>query len=101
MLNIIETPTQLEHFKLNEDFEQCYLDYIQTNENKHPNLDTLTALYIYSFKQEQGFLINFTHPDALKLDVLNFDFLNQYKDILIYDKKYAMHMFDSLPYTDL
>ena len=101
MLNIIETPSQLEAFKLEEDFEQCYVDFIQTNENKHPNLDSLTALYIYSFKQEQGFLINFTHPDALKLDILNFDFLNEYKDILVYDKKYAMHMFDYLPYTDL
>ena len=101
MLNIIETPAQLEHFKLNEDFEQCYIDYVQTNENKHPNLDTLTALYIYSFKQEQGYLINFTHPDALKLDIINFNFLNQYRDIFIYDKKRGMHLFESLHYTDL
>lgn len=42
MLNIIETPSQLEAFKLEEDFEQCYVDFIQTNENKHPNLDSLT-----------------------------------------------------------
>ena len=101
MLNIIETKKQLEDFKLNENFENCYVDFIQTNENKHPNLDTLTALYIYSFTLEQGYLINFTHPDALKLDISNFNVLDEYKDIFIYDKKRAMHLFEFLPYTDL
>ena len=68
MYYLIETQEQLDRFFKDEGSE-CYLQFITNNDETHPKLQSLCALYIYSFSKEKGFIININHPEAFELSL--------------------------------
>jgi len=98
MYYLIETEEQLNKFFQDEGGE-CYLQFITNNDEMHPKLQTVCALYIYSFSKEKGFIINIDHPEAFPLEV-PFSSLQSYTNIFVRDKVSALLHFP-LPYTDI
>ncbi len=64
----IETELQIEKFS-KYNFDHVYIEPIYDNDNYHPILSNIIALYIRPFKSSSGFIINISHPEALKIDL--------------------------------
>lgn len=99
MYYLIETKDQLNRFFKTEGNE-CYLQFITNNDNIHPKLQSLCALYIYSFSKEKGFIINLNHPEAFELE-LPLQYLNSYTNIFVKEKTKALIYIPNLKYTDI
>ena len=99
MYYLIETQDQLERF-FNDEGNECYLQFITNNDGVHPKLQSLCALYIYSFSKEKGFIINLNHPEAFELD-LPLNYLKSYTNIFVKEKTKALLYLPQLPYTDI
>lgn len=84
MYYLIETKDQLERF-FKDEGNECYLQFITNNDEVHPKLQSLCALYLYSFSKEKGFIINLNHPEAFELD-LPLDYLKSYTNIFVKEK---------------
>jgi len=56
MYYLIETQEQLDRFFKDEGSE-CYLQFITNNDETHPKLQSLCALYIYSFSKGRDSLL--------------------------------------------
>ena len=99
MYYLIETKDQLERF-FKDEGNECYLQFITNNDEVHPKLQSLCALYLYSFSKEKGFIINLNHPEAFELD-LPLDYLKSYTNIFVKEKTKALLHLPHLPYTDI
>ena len=99
MYYLIETKDQLNRF-FKDEGNECYLQFITNNDEVHPKLQSLCALYIYSFSKEKGFVINLNHPEAFKLD-LPLDYLKSYRNIFVKEKTKALLYLPQFPYTDI
>ena len=99
MYYLIETKDQLERF-FKDEGDECYLQFITNNGEVHPKLQSLCALYIYSFSKEKGFIINLNHPEAFELD-LPLDYLKSYTNIFVKEKIKALLYISTLSYTDI
>jgi hypothetical protein len=99
MYYLIETKDQLERF-FKDEGDECYLQFITNNDEVHPKLQSLCALYIYSFSKEKGFVINIDHPEAFGLD-LPIKYLQSYTNIFVKEKIKALLYIPTLPYTDI
>tara|TARA_R110002020_G_scaffold174635_4_gene366140 strand:+ start:1763 stop:3088 length:1326 start_codon:yes stop_codon:yes gene_type:complete len=99
MYYLIETKDQLNRF-FKDEGDECYLQFITNNDEVHPKLQSLCALYIYSFNKEKGFIINLNHPEAFKLD-LPLNYLKSYTNIFVKEKTKALLHLPQLPYTDI
>ena len=99
MYYLIETQEQLDRFFKDEGSE-CYLQFITNNDETHPKLQSLCALYIYSFSKEKGFIININHPEAFELS-LPLKYLESYTNIFVKEKTKALLHIPTLPYTDI
>lgn len=98
MYYLIETKDQLDRF-FRDEKNECYLQFIVNNNETHPALQSVCALYIYSFSKEKGFIININHPEAFELEV-PLSYLQSYTNIFVRDKVSALlHL--NLPYTDI
>ena len=56
MYYLIETQDQLDRF-FKDEGNECYLQFITNNDEVHPKLQSLCALYIYSFNKERDLLL--------------------------------------------
>jgi hypothetical protein len=99
MYYLIETQDQLERF-FKDEGNECYLQFITNNDEVHPKLQSLCALYIYSFSKEKGFIINLNHPEAFELD-LPISYLRSYTNIFVKEKIKSLLYIPTLPYTDI
>lgn len=99
MYYLIETKDQLERF-FEDEGSECYLQFVTNNDEIHPKLQSICALYIYSFSKEKGFIINIDHPEAFELD-LPLSYLKSYTNIFVKDKVKALLHIPYLPYTDI
>jgi len=99
MYYLIETKDQLKRF-FKDEGNECYLQFITNNNEVHPKLQSVCALYIYSFSKEKGFIININHPEAFKLD-LPLTYLHFYKNIFVKEKVKSLLHIPTLPYTDI
>ena len=99
MYYLIETQDQLERF-FEDEGSECYLQFITNNDEVHPKLQSLCALYIYSFSKEKGFIINLDHPEAFELE-LPIKYLESYTNIFVKEKVKALLHIPTLPYTDI
>ncbi len=99
MYYLIETQEQLERFFEGEGNE-CYLQFVTNNDDTHPKLQSLCALYIYSFSREKGFMINLNHPEGFELD-LPMKYLRSYTNIFVKEKTKSLLYIPTLPYTDI
>ena len=98
MFYLIETKDQLN--KLKSKFnDTMYLEFIQGNDNTHPLLAEIIALYLNI--DNTGYIIPFNHLECINWDkeailpmLVNYNFR-------VLDKKVALHSAPQLSYTDI
>ena len=100
MFYLIETKDQLSKLKEKLPFNQyTYLEYIQGNDNTHPALAEVIAVYLNV--ENKGYIIPINHPECINWDKdAVFSILSNY-EFKIYDKKAALHLNPQLSYTDI
>jgi hypothetical protein len=100
MFYLIETSNQLEKLtdKLNASLSR-YLEFIQGNDNTHPALAEIIAIYLDI--DNEDFIIPLNHLECINWDkdailsvLANYDFC-------VLDKKAALHAAPHIPYTDI
>ena len=98
MFYLIETKNQLS--KLKEKFnDTMYLEFIQGNDNTHPILAEIIAVYLNV--ENKGYIIPFNHMECINWDknaILNI--LANY-NLRVLDKKSSLHAAPQLSYTDI
>ena len=98
MFYLIETKDQLSTLK--EKFnDTMYLEFIQGNDNTHPLLAEIIAVYINI--DNKGYIIPFNHMECINWDknvILNI--LANY-NFKVLDKKAALHAAPQISYTDI
>ena len=100
MFYLIETKDQLSKLKEKLPFNQyTYLEYIQGNDNTHPALAEIIAIYINV--EDKGYIIPINHLECINWDKdAVFSVLSNY-EFKVYDKKAALHLNPQLSYTDI
>ncbi len=100
MFYLIETKDQLNKLKEKLPFNQyTYLEYIQGNDNTHPALAEIIAVYLNV--EDKGYIIPINHPECINWDKdVVFSVLSNYQ-FKVYDKKAALHLNPQLSYTDI
>ena len=100
MFYLIETKNQLSKLKEKLPFNQyTYLEYIQGNDNTHPALAEVIAVYLNV--EDKGYIIPINHPECINWDKDTvFSVLSNYQ-FKVYDKKAALHLNPQLSYTDI
>ena len=100
MFYLIETKNQLEKLtdKLNASLIR-YLEFIQGNDNTHPALAEIIAVYLnINFK---SYIIPINHTECINWDKdAIFSILTNYK-FCVLDKKAALHAAPHISYTDI
>ena len=98
MFYLIETKDQLNKLKLKFN-DAMYLEFIQGNDNTHPLLAEIIALYLNI--DNTGYIIPFNHLECINWDkeailpmLVNYNFR-------VLDKKVALHSAPQLSYTDI
>ena len=98
MFYLIETKAQLDKLKLKFN-DTMYLEFIQGNDNTHPLLAEIIALYLNI--DNTGYIIPFNHLECINWDkeailpmLVNYNFR-------VLDKKVALHSAPQLSYTDI
>jgi hypothetical protein len=100
MFYLIETKNQLNQLK---DKLSCsdlpYLEFIQGNDNTHPALAEIIAIYINVNKE--SYIVPLNHTECINQNKNHvWDMLKPYK-FLVLDKKAALHAAPQLSYTDI
>ncbi len=100
MFYLIETKDQLSKLKEKIPFNQyTYLEYIQGNDNTHPALAEVIAIYLNV--EDKGYIIPINHPECINWDKdAIFSVLSNY-EFKVYDKKAALHLNPQISYTDI
>ena len=82
--------------------KSCYIDYIYGNDNTHPALAEIIAIYISNLDNDKGYILPINHPECINLlkDEV-FDYIKTLEKIYILDKKAALHANPLKSYTDI
>ena len=99
MFYLIETPNQFA--KMCDILtDKCYIDYVLGNDNTHPALAEVIAIYVSSLDRK-GFMLALNHPECINLNQdLVWNWVNN-KSFLIKDSKAARHINPTNPHTDI
>ncbi len=101
MFYLIETDTQ---FKILQSkiAKSCYIDYIYGNDNIHPALAKIIAIYISNLDEDKGYILPINHPECINLPKDKvFDYIKTLENIYVLDKKAALHANPLKSYTDI
>ena len=97
MFYIIETAEQLQQLH-HED--NAYIEVIVGNNNYHPKLTQLVAIYYRS--TEKGYIFPINHTEAFKIDLeLVKSFLSKHAKLYCFDKKFSSYFVDLDNLVDL
>ena len=98
MFYLIETKDQLD--KLKSKFEPTmYLEFIQGNDNTHPILAEIIAIYLNI--NNTGYIIPINHLECINWNIDEIlDLLKDY-NFRVLDKKSSLHAAPQLSYTDI
>ena len=92
MFYIIERQEQLD--KLGP-FNDCFVQFIQQNDNYHPKLSPLSLIYVRDITQHKGYMLCLDHNESFSLDkqtTLNW-LLGNTDRIFVLNKKEALYHF--------
>lgn len=92
MFYIIERQDQLE--KLGP-FNDCYIEFIQHNDNYHPKLSYLSLIYIRDLAHHKGYMLCAEHNESFGLHWDNIEawLLDNTQKLFVLDKKQALYHF--------
>lgn len=92
MFYIVESEKQLKRL---ESFENlgCYLDVLLSNDNFHPSLSDVVAVYVRPlYEGGHGFIIPINHPEGLNVDFEEVrGILKKFKKIFVLNKKTLLY----------
>jgi len=93
---IIEKQNQLEGLGV---FGDCFIDFIQYNDNFHPKLSKLSLIYIRPLNEHKGYLLCISHSESFSLDQQKTtDWIKENtRRLFVLNKKRALYFF---PYFD-
>ena len=93
MFYIIEKQNQLEQLG---SFNDCFIDFIQYNNNFHPKLSPLSLVYIRPLDSHKGYILCIEHSESFSLTQQNvFDWVNNNtKKLFVFDKKKTLYHFN-------
>jgi len=96
MFYIIERQDQLQQLG---PFNDCFVQFIQQNDNYHPKLSPLSLIYVRDITQHKGYMLCLDHNESFSLQQQDvFEWLLGNTDrMFILNKKEAMYHF---PYPD-
>jgi len=90
---LIETEEQLQEFK-NKGYKEVFLEPILFNDNIHPQLNNLSALYIKPFNNDKGYLLCISHDETFSLDITAIEIILQdFDTIYVRDLKQISYWF--------
>ena len=99
MFYLIETPNQFAEM-CDILTDKCYIDYVLGNDNIHPAIAEVIAIYVSSFERK-GFILPLNHPECINLNQdLVWNWVNK-KSFLTKDSKAARHINPTNPHTDI
>ena len=93
---IIERQDQLQQLG---PFEDCYVDFIQHNDNFHPKLSSLSLIYIRDLRDHKGYILCLDHNESFALpqqETIEW-LLGNTDRLFVLNKKEALYHF---PYPD-
>jgi len=96
MFYIIERQDQLQQLG---PFNDCFVQFIQQNDNYHPKLSPLSLIYVRDITQHKGYVLCLDHNESFSLqyqETLNW-LLGNTDRIFVLNKKEALYHF---PYQD-
>ena len=96
MFYIIERQEQLNRLP---SFNDCFVQFIQQNDNYHPKLSSLSLIYIRDIAQHKGYMLCLDHNESFALpyqETLNW-LLGNTDRLFVLNKKEALYHF---PYPD-
>jgi hypothetical protein len=98
MFYLIETPDQFAEMR-DILVDKCYIDYVLGNDNTHPAIAEVIAIYISSFERK-GFMIPLNHPECINFEEGVWEWINN-KEFYTKDLKAALHINPIPHYTDI
>ena len=101
MFYLIETDIQFNILQ-NKIAKSCYIDYIYGNDNTHPALAEIIAIYISNLDDDKGYILRINHPECINLSKDKvFNYIKTLEKIYVLDKKAALHANPLKSYTDI
>tara|TARA_Y100000593_G_C4302274_1_gene333984 strand:- start:269 stop:1606 length:1338 start_codon:yes stop_codon:yes gene_type:complete len=105
MFYLIESIDQYREFENSLEYNNHhYVEYIVCNNNTHPALAEIIAIYIKPFNGKKGYILPLKHPDCINLSAkAAANILSKFKSMVVRDKKECMHLlpFEENKYIDL
>jgi len=98
---LIEEEGQLDIFR-NSGFEEAFIEVIPYSPNIHPQLNTVSLIYLRPINAHKGYVICLSHSEALsdlKTDIT--DVLSKFKVLYCRDKKEILHYFPLKNFIDI
>ena len=96
MFWLVENPKQLDLFK-RLDYKEVFLEPILENENVHPSLNKVIALYIRGIKAHKGYILPFNHSETTSIP----KFPLEYDKVYVRNKKLCTYFFNTKNFKDL
>ena len=114
MFYIVESEKQLQHLRDLSYLEDCYVEVVTTNDNVHPALSSVVAVYIRPFEEEidketqdivgwkHGYIIPIDHNEGLCVDLkVVQEILNLYKTVYVLDRKATLYFLNHKNFIDI
>lgn len=91
MFYIVESEDQL---RLLGNYKEVYIDVIQGNDDYHPKISPIVALYVRPLLASKGFIVPISHTEGLNvsLDEVR-SIVEQFETIYVLDKKFFLYHF--------
>ena len=96
MFWIIENHKQLDLF-LRLDYDEVFIEPILGNDNIHPYLNDVIALYIRGINSHKGYMLCFSHSETTSIP----KFPLNYKKVYVRNKKLCTYFFGTKNFKDL
>ena len=90
---LVEDTEQLKVF-YNSGFKEAYIEIISNNDNTHPAINDLCAVYIRPLQSSKGFMLCINHSEAINVEKdWVYKILSKFDTLYCKDKKLILHYF--------
>ena len=114
MFYIVESKEQLQKLRELKYLRECYVEVVTTNDNVHPALSSVVAVYINPFEEDldpetqevlgwkDGYIIPVNHNEGLCVDLGAIqDILLQFETVYVLDRKATLYFLNHPNFVDL
>lgn len=114
MFYIVESEKQLQRLEYLSKLERCYVEIVTTNDNFHPALSSVVAVYVRPLEKyvdpetqkelgwRNGYIIPIDHNEGLCVSLDRVvEIIKKYKTVYVLDRKFALYYFYHPNFVDL